>query len=68
VEAALSSGFVPDRRALRPLVRFRASAQQWKIEFDRSSLRTGAVHYDKASNTLVLSDIPEQLRRMLLDE
>jgi len=68
VEAALSSGFVPDRRALRPLVRFRASAQQWKIEFDRSSLRSGAVHYDKTSNTLVLSDIPEQLRRMLLDE
>ena len=65
---ALTSGFVPDRRALRPLIRFKASAQQWKIEFDRSSLRTGAVHYDKASDTLVLSDIPDQLRQMLLEE
>jgi nucleoid-associated protein len=64
----LASGFVPDRRALRPLVRFRASAQQWKVEFDRSSLRSGAVHYDRASDTLVLSDIPDHLRRMLLEE
>lgn len=64
----LSSGFVPDRRALRPLIRFRASAQQWKVEFDRSSLRTGAVHYDKATDTLVLSDIPDHLRQMLLEE
>jgi len=64
----LASGFVPDRRALRPLVRFRASAQQWKLEFDRSSLRTGAVHYDKASDTLVLSDIPDQLRQLLREE
>lgn len=61
----LSSGFVPDRRAIRPLVRFKANGPQWKLEFDRSSLRSGAVIYDKRSDTLVLSNVPEQLKRML---
>lgn len=64
----LANGFVPDRRALRPLVRFKASAEQWKLEFDRSSLRSGAVAYDKASDTLVLSNLPDYLKRMLLEE
>lgn len=65
-ELALSSGFVPDRRAIKPLVRFKANAPQWKLEFDRSSLRSGAVIYDKHSDTLVLSNIPEHLKRELL--
>lgn len=66
--ATIANGFVPDRRALRPLVRFKASAEQWKLEFDRSSLRSGAVSYDKASDTLVLSNLPDYLKRMLLEE
>lgn len=66
--AKLANGFVPDRRALRPLVRFKASAEQWKLEFDRSSLRSGAVSYDKATDTLVLSNLPDYLKRMLLEE
>lgn len=61
----LSSGFVPDRRAIRPLVRYKANGPQWKLEFDRSSLRSGAVIYDKRSDTLVLSNVPEHLKRML---
>ncbi len=64
----LASGFVPDRRAIKPLVRFKANAPKWKIEFDRSSLRSGAVIYDKKTDTLVLYDIPEQLKRALLEE
>jgi nucleoid-associated protein len=64
----LASGFVPDRRAIRPLVRFKANAQQWKLEFDRASLRSGAVIYDRRSDTLILSNIPEQLKRALMEE
>ncbi|MBD5800616.1 Nucleoid-associated protein YejK [Azoarcus sp. Aa7] len=67
-EAPLASGFVPDRRAIRPLVRFRAAGEQWKLEFDRSSLHSGAVHYDRASDTLVLSGLPEYLKKMLQEE
>ncbi|QNM95240.1 nucleoid-associated protein [Chitinimonas koreensis] len=64
----LAGGFVPDRRAIKPLVRFKASAPKWKVEFDRSSLRSGAVIYDKHSDTLVLYDVPEHLKRALLEE
>ena len=55
----------PRFRAIRPLVRFSASGEQWKVEFDRSSLHSGAVHYDSATDTLVLSGVPDYLKRML---
>lgn len=64
----LADGFVPARRALKPLVRFSASSEQWKLEFERSSLRSGAVHYDRASDTLVLSGLPDYLKKMLTEE
>ncbi|WP_398313192.1 nucleoid-associated protein [Zoogloea sp.] len=64
----LASGFVPDKRALRPLIRFKASAEDWKLEFERSGLRSGAVQYDKTSNTLVLTNVPENLKKLLLEE
>ena len=64
----LSGGFVPDRRAIKPLMRFKASAPQWKLEFDRSSLRSGAVIYNKENDTLVLFDIPDELRKALQAE
>lgn len=67
-EAPLAGGFVPDRRALRPLVRFSAAGEAWKLEFDRSGLRSGAVHYDRAADTLVLSGLPDYLKRLLLEE
>ncbi|MEN9456019.1 MAG: hypothetical protein RL210_1538 [Pseudomonadota bacterium] len=65
---ALSGGFVPDRRAIKPLMRFKASSPEWKLEFDRASLRSGAVIYNKQNDTLVLFNIPEQLRKELLAE
>lgn len=67
-EAELAGGFVPDRRAIKSLVRFKAKATHWKLEFDRGSLRNGAVVYDRAADTLVLSNIPDSLKRLLLDE
>ncbi|GLS03857.1 nucleoid-associated protein YejK [Chitiniphilus shinanonensis] len=65
-ELALSGGFVPDRRALKPLKRFKAAGEHWKIEFDRSSLRAGQVIYDRERGALVLTEIPEELRQALL--
>ncbi len=63
----LASGFVPDKRALRPLIRFKAAAEDWKLEFERSGLRAGTVQYDEANNTLVLTNVPESLRKVLLE-
>lgn len=67
-DVKLASGFVPDRRAIRPLVRFKASAEEWKLEFDRASLRSGAVQYDREAGTLVLSNLPDYLKQMLMEE
>ncbi|KAF0812319.1 Nucleoid-associated protein YejK [Andreprevotia sp. IGB-42] len=67
-ERELSGGFVPDRRAIRPLTHFKASAEHWKIEFDRSSLRSGQVIYNRENGTLVLTEIPDDLRRALMGD
>ena len=67
-ETRIAPGFVPNRRAIRPLVRFSASAENWKLEFERTSLHSGAVHYDRATDTLVLSGVPDYLKRMLDEE
>ncbi|WP_288843060.1 nucleoid-associated protein [uncultured Deefgea sp.] len=67
-DLGLIDGFVPDRRAIKPLMRFKAAAPEWKLEFDRASLRSGAVIYDKHSDTLVLSNIPDKLKKALLEQ
>jgi nucleoid-associated protein len=64
-ETKIAPGFIPNRRAIRPLVRFSASGENWKLEFERSGLHSGAVHYDRATDTLVLSGVPDYLKRML---
>ncbi len=64
-ETKIAPGFVPNRRAIRPLVRFSASGENWKLEFERNGLHSGAVHYDRATDTLVLSGVPDYLKRML---
>lgn len=64
----LANGFVPDRRAIKPLLRFKAASPGWKLEFDRSSLRSGAVIYDRQHDRLILTEIPESLRRELTRE
>ena len=64
-ETKIAPGFVPNRRAIHPLVRFSASGENWKLEFERSGLHSGAVHYDRATDTLVLSGVPDYLKRML---
>lgn len=67
-ETKIAPGFVPNRRAIRPLVRFSASGENWKLEFERSGLHSGAMHYDRATDTLVLSGVPDYLKRMLDEE
>jgi len=60
-DRGLSDRFVPDRRALASLVRFKGSTKQWKIEFDRDAVSTGAVRYDPKADTITLKGIPEEL-------
>ena len=64
----LSDGFVPDRRALKALVKFKGASTHWKLEFERRGLRNGDIRYDRENNKLILSNIPEALRMELLEE
>ena len=64
-DLALQDGCIPDRRALRPLLRLKAAAPHWKLEFNRSGLRSGDVQYDRGQDRIVLSNLPEDLRRAL---
>lgn len=64
----LSDRFVPDRRALASLVRFRGGTKQWKVEFDREAVSTGVVRYDAKANTITLTNIPDDLVGQLRSE
>lgn len=57
----LTDRFVPDRRALASLVRFKGGTKQWKVEFDREAVTTGAVRFDPKADTITLKGIPEEL-------
>lgn len=61
----LSDGFVPDKAALKPLVKFKAITKLWKLEFDRKAISTGDVHYDSEGGTLTLRNLPEALKKEL---
>lgn len=61
----LSDGFVPDRRALRTLVKFKAATKLWKLEFDRKAMRTGDIGYDRQEGTLILRNLPDRLKQEL---
>jgi len=64
----LSDGFVPDKKVIKKLVKFKGIAVRWKLEFDRDALRFEDVRYNKDNNTLILSNVPEELRNDLLAE
>jgi nucleoid-associated protein len=64
----LNDGFVPDRRALRSLVRFKARTALWSVEFEREALSGGKIRFDPADNTLTITDLPEELTTQLRAE
>lgn len=63
---SLATEFIPDRRAIKPLIRFKSNGPEWKLEFDRNSLRSGSVIYDKQHDRIILTNIPEHLKKELL--
>lgn len=67
-ELGLSDGFVPDRRAIKGLVKFEGKSDHWKLLFDRRAIRAGHVRYNKETDAIVLTQIPDDLRQELLEE
>ncbi|MDO3432159.1 nucleoid-associated protein [Rhizobium sp. CBN3] len=60
-DLALGDGFVPNRRSLRALVRFKAKTSQWSVEFDRSALAEGKIVYDHEKKTITFNELPAEL-------
>ncbi|GJL88194.1 MAG: nucleoid-associated protein [Minwuia thermotolerans] len=67
-DRGLSDHFVPDRRALASLVRFKGATKQWKVEFDRDAVSTGVVRYDPKGNIITLTNVPDELVDQLRSE
>ena len=67
-DLSLNDGFVADRRALKGLVNFKKKTPNWSVEFERRALHSGKVRYNAEENTIVLLDVPEDLRRELSEE
>ncbi|WP_286978894.1 nucleoid-associated protein [Pseudomonas sp.] len=67
-ELGLSDGFVPDRRAIKGLVKFEGKSEHWKLTFDRRAMRSGHLRYNRDTDSIVLTHIPPQLRQELIEE
>lgn len=64
----LSDDFIPDRRSIKSLTKFTGKSAYWQVSFDRKAVRNGSVRYDKDTDTIILSDIPDDLKKELIDE
>lgn len=64
----LSDGFVPDRRAIKGLVKFEGKSDHWKLSFDRRAVRAGHLRYNRDTDSIVLTQIPAHLRQELIEE
>jgi nucleoid-associated protein len=67
-ERKLNDRFIPDRRALSSLVKFKGKTALWSVEFERDALSGGKVRYDASENTLTLLDLPDDLTAQLRNE
>jgi nucleoid-associated protein len=67
-DRGLIDGFVADRRALRGLVSFKRKTSNWSVEFEREALNSYKVQYDPEANSIILFDVPDDLRNELLAE
>lgn len=67
-DIGLNDGFIPNRRALGALIKFRGKTKLWSIEFDREALTGGAVQFNRDENSLTLRELPPELVNQLKAE
>ncbi|MBB5276912.1 nucleoid-associated protein [Rhizobium rosettiformans] len=60
-DVALGDGFVPDKRALNALVKFRVKTDLWSMEFDRRAIAQGKIVYDPHKKTITIKELPQDL-------
>lgn len=67
-ERKLNDNFVPNRRALKSLVKFRGKTQRWSVEFDREAMNSNVVSFNPDANSLTLFGVPEDLAAALKND
>lgn len=67
-DVQIGDGFVPDRRALKVLIRLRAKTKYWTLDLQRPALTEGYAKYNKTRGELVLMNLPPELRAELEQE
>lgn len=64
----ISDGFVPQKRGLSPLVRFKTGAQKWKLEFDRDAIQDETIYFDDEQQTITIRQLPVDVLERLREE
>jgi nucleoid-associated protein len=67
-DRGLNDQFIPNRRALGALVKFKAKTPLWSVEFEREALTGGSILYNSMENTLTIKDLPPNLIQELRAE
>lgn len=67
-EYKLSDGFVPNKRGLVTLVKFRGKSTFWTLEFEREALSSKQVIFNEEDQSLRLYGLPEELIKRLKEE
>lgn len=55
----ISDGFIPRKRGLDALVRFKAKTSKWALEFEREVIQNHTITVDPDAKTLIIKDLPD---------
>lgn len=64
----IADGFVPRKRGLDGLVRFKAKTTKWKLEFEREAIQDHTIHFDPDEGTLTIRNLPADILASLTNE
>lgn len=64
----ISDGFIPRKRGLDGLVRFKAKTNKWKLEFEREAIQDHTIRFDPEEGTLTIQNLPEDILAQLREE
>lgn len=55
----ISDGFIPRKRGLDALVRFKAKTSKWALEFEREAIQSHTITVDLDAKTLIIKELPD---------
>lgn len=64
----ISDGFIPRKRGLEGLVRFKAKTKKWKLEFEREAVQDGTILFNPDDGTVTIKNLPDEILASLREE